>query len=143
MTSTTPWSRPPRHPAARLADVPQRIRDRFLARRGEGPPDGCWFWGRRPGEYANVQWRDDDGTKRRLASHRLAWMLAHQSDIPAAMLILHGCDVPGCCNPGHLRLGTYSENQRDALDRGRWRYTPPSRPRVLTCVPAKPGTYSR
>jgi hypothetical protein len=33
--------------------------------------------------------------------------------------ILHECDNPKCCNPVHMRVGTFSENQADAYARGR------------------------
>ena len=34
---------------------------------------------------------------------------------------MHTCDVTRCCNPAHLRLGTQSENIRDAYAKGRRR----------------------
>lgn len=142
-TTTTTWHRLPRHPAARLDDVPQRIRDAFRARLPDGPAGECWPYGRIPEHYGSVQWRDDTGRLRTIAAHRLAYMLAHGEDIPAGALVLHGCDVPACCNPAHLRLGTHADNQRDAIQRGRWVYVPPSVPRQRYCVPARPGTVGR
>jgi HNH endonuclease len=35
------------------------------------------------------------------------------------MVICHECDNPPCCNPKHLWEGTYSENLKDAYDKGR------------------------
>lgn len=131
-TAATTWHRPPRHPAARLDDVPQRARDTFNRLLRRGKPGECWPYGRASG-YGNVQWTDDDGTKRRIPAHRLAWMLSTGEDIPAGMLILHGCDNPSCANWRHLRLGTHADNQRDAIRRGRWTYTPPTRPRTRWC----------
>ena len=37
------------------------------------------------------------------------------------LIVLHACDNPECVRPDHLRLGTYAENTRDMLDRGRSR----------------------
>ena len=41
--------------------------------------------------------------------------------IPAGATVLHDCEVRLCCRagPGHLRVGTQSENMRQAVARGR------------------------
>ncbi len=75
------WRGPPNHPASRLADIPQRVRDAFNARRRVGAAGECWPYGNNQ-TYGNVQWRDDDGTKRRIAAHRLALMLRTGEDVP-------------------------------------------------------------
>lgn len=53
-------------------------------------------------------------------AHRLAWQDAH-GPIPDGLWVLHKCDVPSCVNPGHLFLGTPSENQDDCERKGRRR----------------------
>jgi hypothetical protein len=35
------------------------------------------------------------------------------------MLVRHTCDVPACCNPDHLLLGTTADNVADKVARGR------------------------
>lgn len=81
-------------------------------------PDGCWIWtaARNPKGYGrfSVDWR---AGKWELA-HRTSYRLS-VGPIPAGALILHSCDNPPCVNPAHLRPGNYSDNQRDAYDRGR------------------------
>ena len=54
--------------------------------------------------------------------HRLAYAKANGmdiDDIPAGMLVRHGCDVRCCVSPDHLSLGPPHENIHDAIRRGR------------------------
>jgi hypothetical protein len=51
-------------------------------------------------------------------AHRVAWTLAN-GPIPAGMHVLHTCDNPPCCNPGHLWLGTQADNMADMARKGR------------------------
>jgi hypothetical protein len=78
--------------------------------------DECWLW-------IPVCDRDGygkffDGTRKILA-HRVAWMLHHGRDIPDGMIVMHTCDVPRCCRPDHLKLGTQQENIADRVAKGR------------------------
>jgi hypothetical protein len=50
--------------------------------------------------------------------HRRAWEVA-RGGIPAGMYVCHHCDNPPCFLPAHLFLGTNSDNQRDAVAKGR------------------------
>ncbi len=34
-------------------------------------------------------------------------------------IVLHSCDVPGCCNPNHLSVGLPKDNTRDMISKGR------------------------
>lgn len=51
-------------------------------------------------------------------AHRLAWYLAN-GEIPKGMYVCHTCDVKACIRPDHLFLGTPSDNQQDAVKKGR------------------------
>lgn len=58
--------------------------------------------------YKNKVWR----------GNRLVWTLVNGT-IPPGKLICHKCDNPRCVNPNHLYLGTYFDNNRDMVKRGR------------------------
>ena len=81
-------------------------------------PDSCWLWQRyrSPRGYGKVcLWRPP--TVRTLRAHRVAYALTHGS-VPAQHL-LHTCDNPSCCNPGHLELGNAIKNGQDGVLRRR------------------------
>src|SRR5215471_18870659 len=89
-------------------------------------PSTCWLW------TASV---NDKGlayftvNNRRYAAPRLVYWLTHPDfDIDNKyILILHTCvDALGrnvdnriCCNPAHMRTGTYEDNMMDMMLRGR------------------------
>jgi len=52
---------------------------------------------------------------------RVVYVLEHDVE-PGQQLVLYGpCDRPECCAIEHLRLGSYADNVRDMLERGRAR----------------------
>lgn len=55
--------------------------------------------------------------------HRVVWEHLH-GPIPDGMVVRHRCDNPPCCRPGHLEIGTYSDNANDAVERGLWNRPP-------------------
>jgi hypothetical protein len=79
--------------------------------------DGCWEWTKLS--------RDDFGYglfllvgHKNERAHRVAWRLTN-GPIPSGMKILHSCDNPPCCRPGHLFIGTDLDNARDRDRKGR------------------------
>lgn len=55
---------------------------------------------------------------RQLQAHRIAFHLGTGVD-PVGLLVCHRCDNPPCCNPAHLFLGSYLDNNRDCASKGR------------------------
>jgi hypothetical protein len=72
----------------------------------------CWLWrGAMRNGYGAIK---HEG--KTLGTHVVSYVIAN-GNIPADMLVTHKCDNRQCCNPDHLRAGTYSDNVREALDR--------------------------
>ena len=75
----------------------------------------CWNWTRsKKGKGYGCAWYEGKSWK----ANRLAWTLVN-GPIPKGMDVLHKCDNPLCCNPGHLFLGTQSDNCKDMIAKGR------------------------
>jgi len=95
---------------------PASLIERFWSKVQVGKPDECWPW------MAARGGRDSRGQitigNRLHFAHRIAWELTN-GPIPKKMCVLHSCDNPPCCNPGHLFLGTQADNIRDAFAKGR------------------------
>jgi len=80
------------------------------------PMSGCFLWvgGTNPVGYGRF-W---GGQGRMVYAHRFAYEQAH-GPIPVGKDVLHSCDNPPCVSLHHLRAGSASENQKDAVQRGR------------------------
>ncbi len=77
----------------------------------------CWEWT----ASTNSQGYGQFGFNGKVAkAHRVAYELAYGS-IPSGMCICHHCDNPLCVRISHLFLGTRSDNQKDAVTKGRMR----------------------
>lgn len=76
--------------------------------------NGCWCWtGHTDGVYGAIRFQG-----RTWKAHRLAWFLT-SGPIPDKIFVCHRCDVPTCCRPDHLFLGTGFDNMADASAKGR------------------------
>lgn len=76
---------------------------------------GCWLWigATFKGGYGQIKHGD-----KRISAHRVSWELSN-GEVPDGLQVCHHCDVTCCVNPGHLFVGTNSDNQRDAYSKGR------------------------
>lgn len=86
----------------------------FWTALGAMSPGECWIW-------PLGQW---DGYGRwsmagiTIPAHRASYIYAF-GDIPDGLCVCHSCDVPLCCNPDHLWLGTNLDNQIDKVTKNR------------------------
>jgi hypothetical protein len=82
------------------------------------PNSGCWLWegAQTRGGYGCI--RIHIGRRKGIMKkvHRLAYEEAY-GPIPDGLWVLHHCDVPACCNPAHLYVGTRADNTRDLIAR--------------------------
>lgn len=92
------------------------VAERFWSHVDIGSPDECWEWQayRDHRGYGTFGFAAGDTRW----AHRVAWELTN-GPIPDGMLACHRCDNPPCCNPGHLFLGSYADNNSDAKAKGR------------------------
>ncbi len=91
--------------------------ERFWSKVDRRGPDECWPWMHGQHDFGYGQfWVNAVG--RCLGAHRIVAFLAYGTDAdrPCA---LHSCDNPPCCNPAHLRWGTFGENAAERDMRGR------------------------
>lgn len=93
-----------------IGDLPQRFWDKVRI----GGPDECWEWrGALRSRYGVIRWGRGS-----VAAHRLSFA-HHHGPIPAGQVVRHRCDNTACVNPGHLHIGTQTDNVRDRVERGR------------------------
>lgn len=78
--------------------------------------DGCHLWQGpvSPQGYGAMRFK----AKLHLV-HRFSYERKTGRKIPDGMMICHVCDVPLCCNPAHLFLGTPKDNYDDMVAKGR------------------------
>lgn len=101
------------------------------------PADVARFWTRTRKRGACLVWRGErqsqkrlpyglfsykgvDGRRRRVAAHKVAFLLTSDFlEIPAVLEVGHKCHNSLCVKPEHLELVTHVENVRESLTVGR------------------------
>jgi hypothetical protein len=91
------------------------VEERFWAKVDIKEDGDCWAWLGAANKYGHAR----DGSKV-VNAHKMAYSLVNGAP---ENLVLHHCDNALCCNPKHLYDGTYSDNIKDAVNRGR-HFTP-------------------
>ncbi|HEY3702742.1 MAG TPA: HNH endonuclease [Acidimicrobiales bacterium] len=83
-----------------------------------GGPDACHLWTGGTFENGYGRLSLDDARRSSVRSHR--WGYAQLvGPIPPGAIVRHTCDVPLCHNPRHWVLGSFGDNSRDMVVRGR------------------------
>lgn len=97
------------------------MQQRFLDKVRKTP--SCWLWEGQiyPTGYGNF-WMNN----KNVMAHRAAYLI-FLGEIEEGKVVCHRCDNPSCVNPDHLFLGTYKENTRDMMRKGR---KPPQKSRL-------------
>lgn len=86
---------------------------------------GCWEWqGPKRKGYGRIMVAGHN-----YSVHRLIYMDVI-GPIPAGHVVMHRCDNPPCCRPGHLKAGTQAENLADMEIKGR-RHRVPAKPKIV------------
>lgn len=88
------------------------VKDRFLEKVEK--TEDCWIF-KSAGEGDYGQFRFQGKTTR---AHRASYEIFN-GPIVKGSVVMHACDTPACVRPDHLRLGSRSENTKDAISKGR------------------------
>jgi hypothetical protein len=115
-----------------MKSVIERVLDRVV----RIPFSGCWIFTGASNEFGyGIVGTGGRGmpTDR---THRITYKHFH-GEIPSGMFVCHECDVPSCCNPSHLFLGTNQDNVDDMVKKGR-NSKPPRNPHIVGS--AHPGS---
>ena len=75
---------------------------------------GCWNWNSANSGYG-IFWVDNENVN----AHRWYWQYLKKQTLPSDLYVCHHCDNPPCVNPDHMFIGTNSDNQLDAIKKGR------------------------
>jgi HNH endonuclease len=79
----------------------------------------CWLWTAMKNVFGYGElWTGKKPNRKRKLAHRISWELRF-GKIPEGLGVLHKCDVRNCVNPEHLFLGTFLDNMKDKLSKGR------------------------
>lgn len=88
----------------------------FIKKRIVVDANGCWLWQQSVNNWGYG--RTGTPVLGERGVHRISYR-AFIGSIPDELRVLHKCDVPRCCNPDHLFLGTNRDNAIDMHLKGR------------------------
>ena len=107
---------------------------RFREKVDQRGPDECWPW---LGSHWNNGYAQFHINQRPTKASRFAVQLDGR-EIGPGQVVMHSCDNPRCVNPGHLIVGTQSDNMLDMHRKGRGGYgrTPEIRAKMSVAIKA-------
>ena len=88
---------------------------RFWEKVDKSNKDGCWLWTANTKHSGYGQFH---GAKGPMSASRYAY-LSVNGPLLEGELVMHTCDNPPCCNPAHLKKGSYYDNSLDMIQKGR------------------------
>ena len=95
-------------------------KERFWSKVDIKSEEECWPWKESTNSDGYGQFSvGGQKTQRKLSSHRVAKTLSMGEEIEEGKLILHACDNPPCCNPGHLFIADHQTNMDDMVSKDR------------------------
>ena len=115
-----PEGAPPRMDGTRVGAWAHSAADSVLHECRVNTVSGCWEW--QNATSAKGYGRIKIGRKLRLTHRVIAHAFGIISSLEVAapdQYVLHDCDNPRCCNPGHMSSGSLSQNMIDCVKRGR------------------------
>ena len=100
------------------APIDTRFWEKVDSTPGFGPNGDCWDWlaGKTVDGYGVIATK---GSGRRMPAHRFSWEFHNAAEVPPGLVVCHTCDIPACCNPAHLWVGTHRDNALDREAKGR------------------------
>jgi predicted XRE-type DNA-binding protein len=126
---------PYRSPIRIRNDLREKLRrNRKIAKSNLDMP--CWEWtgNRAKNGYGRVYVPKDMADCRLMYVHILSYLLFHRLGDTGGLAVCHRCDNPPCFRPGHLFLGTVSDNNSDMKMKGRHAYGERTGNSILTSV---------
>jgi hypothetical protein len=108
-----------------LKPAVERVLDKVVAI----PFAGCWVFMGATNSFGYGIVGSGGRGKPNDRAHRITYK-HFKGEIPKGMFVCHTCDVPSCCNPDHLFLGTNQDNVNDMVRKKR-NSKPPRNPHVV------------
>lgn len=102
-----------------LDKMSDKDKERFWTKVDIKSEEECWPWKdclqKNGYGYLSVGGRSGKD----IPAHRIAKTLSTGEEISDGLVVMHSCDNPPCCNPGHLECGTQTNNIKDMVNKDR------------------------
>lgn len=103
------------------------IVDRFWSKVDMAGMNKCWIWmgSKDKNGYGRLNCKLSNGKFSPVLAHRISMSIYLDRVLLDSEKVLHDCptgDNPSCVNPLHLWLGTIADNNRDKMEKGRFRH---------------------